>query len=134
MKKLILAGLISMSLSSCALYDAYVTAHFDNNEYKLINDIRTASNQSASTCGKPEAKQAVDNLYDLSLQFKNYGEFIPHNEETQKAAKELEEIVKDFRDRYRKPEPVSMFYCTTKFTTIERNAVKIQNIVGTKPR
>jgi predicted DNA-binding protein (UPF0278 family) len=134
MKKLILSLSILVGLNGCALYDAYVTAHFDNNEYKLINDIRTMSNQSASTCGKTEAKQAVDNLYDLSLQFKNYGEFIPNNEETQRAAKELEEIVKDFRDRYRKPEPVSMFYCTTKFTTIERNAVKIQNIVGTKPR
>ena len=134
MKKIILSLSMLLSLTSCALYDSYVTAHFDNNEYKLINDIRTMSNQYASTCGKPEAQQAVNELYNVSLQFKNYGEFIPHNEETQKAAKELEEIVRDFRDRYRKPEPVSMFYCTTKFTTIERNAVKIQNIVGTKPR
>jgi len=133
MKKLLLIPLIVL-LSSCALYNAYTTAHFDNNEYKLINDIRTMSNLSASKCGKTEAAAAVDEIYSTTLQFKNYGEYIPHNEETHKAAVELEAIVKDLRDRYRKPEPVAMFYCTTKFATIERNAVKIQNIVGAKPR
>ena len=133
MKKLLLIPLIA-ALSSCALYDAYVTAHFDNNEYELINDIRTLSNQSANLCGKPEAAQAVENLYTMTLKFKNYSEYIPHNEETQKVGAELEEIVKDFRDTYRKPEPVGMFYCTTKFATIERNAVNVQNIVGRKPR
>jgi hypothetical protein len=133
MKKIILIFLISL-LNGCALYDAYVMAHFDNNEYKLINDIRTLANLDAEKCGKPEVVPLIDELYSITVSFKNYGEYIPHNEETHKAAVELEAIVRDFRDRYRKPEPVAMFYCTTKFATIERNAVKIQNIVGAKPR
>ena len=102
MKKILIA-LILTQLSGCALWDIYNMSHFDNNEYKLINDIRTLANLDAAKCGKPEVVPLIDELYAITVSFKNYGEYIPHNEETHKAAVELEAIVKDFRDRYRKP-------------------------------
>jgi len=134
MKRLLTAVLLASSLSGCAIYDAYFMARYDNNEYGLINKIRTEANLGAAKCGKPEVVDVVNHLYYTTVEFRNYGQSIPHNEETIKMGNELAEIVKEFRDRYQGTEPVSMFYCTTKFSTIERNAVNIQNVVGKKPR
>jgi hypothetical protein len=134
MKKLLVAFLLASSLSGCALYDAYFMARFDNNEYSLINKIRTEANLGAAKCGKPEVVAVVDSMYRTSVEFRNYGQSIPHNEEVIKMGNELAEIVKGLSDRYHGTEPVSMMYCTTKFSSIERNAVNIQNVVGKKPR
>jgi hypothetical protein len=134
MKRLLAGLLLISSLSGCALYDAYFMARFDNNEYLLINKIRTEANLGAAKCGKPEVVEVVDKMYYTTVEFKNYGQSIPHNEEVVKMGNELAEIVKGLSDRYHGTEPVSMFYCTTKFSSIERNAVNIQNVVGKKPR
>jgi hypothetical protein len=133
MKKLLLIALISL-LPGCALYDAYVMARFDNNEYALINRIRTEANLGAAKCGKPEVVAVVDHLWATSVEFRNYTQSIPHNEEATKMGSELAEIVKGLSERYHGTEPVSMMYCTTKFSGIERNAVNIQNVIGKKPR
>ena len=133
MKKLVIA-LAVWSLSGCALYDAYFMARFDNNEYGLINRIRTEANLGAAKCGKPEVVEEVDHVWRTTVEFKNYTQSIPHNEEATKMGSELAEIVKGLSDRYHGSEPVSMIYCTTKFSSIERNAVNIQNVIGKKPR
>jgi hypothetical protein len=134
MKRLLAVLFLISSLSGCALYDAYFMARFDNNEYALINRIRTEANLGASKCGKPEVVGIVDHLWYTAVEFRNYGQSIPHNEEVIKMGNELAEIVKGLSDRYHGTEPVSMLYCTTKFSSIERNAVNIQNVVGKKPR
>jgi len=134
MKKLLVGLLLISSLSGCALFDAYFMARFDNNEYALINKIRTEANLGAAKCGKPEVVAVVDNIYRTSIEFRNYGQSIPHNQDVIRMGNELAEIVKGLSDRYQGTEPVSMMYCTTKFSSIERNAVNIQNVVGKKPR
>ena len=133
MKKLLLIGLVAL-LPSCALYDAYFMAKYDNNEYMLINRIRTQANLGAAKCGKPEVVSEVDGIWRTTVELKNYSQSIPHNEEATKMSSELAEIVKGLSDRYKGTEPVSMLYCTTKFSSIERNAVTIQNVIGKKPR
>ena len=134
MKKLLTIIALVSSLSGCALYDAYFMSRFDNNEYALINKIRTEANLGASKCGKPEVVEVVDRMWYTAVEFRNYGQSIPHNEEVITMGNELAEIVKGLSDRYHGTEPVSMMYCTTKFSSIERNAVNIQNVVGKKPR
>lgn len=133
MKKLLLA-LAIYSLSGCAIYDAYFMARFDNNEYMLINRVRTEANLGAAKCGKPEVVEVIDKMYATSVELRNYSQSIPKNEEAIKMGTELTEIVKGLRDRYKGTEPVSIMYCTTKFSSIERNAVTIQNAIGKKPR
>ena len=134
MKRLLAILLLVSNLSGCALYNAYFMARFDNNEYALINKIRTEANLGAAKCGKPEVVEVVDRMWYTAVEFRNYGQSIPHNEEVITMGNELAEIVKGLSDRYHGTEPVSMFYCTTKFSAIERNAVNIQNVVGKKPR
>lgn len=133
MKKLILA-LAILSLNGCALYDAYFMAKYDNNEYMLINRVRTQANLGAAKCGKPEVVAEIDSIYRTTIELKNYSQSIPHNEETTRMSAELSGIVKGLYDRYQTKEPVSLMYCTTKFASIERNAVTIQNVIGKKPR
>ena len=134
MKRLLIAVLLAGNLSGCAIYDAYFMARFDNNEYALINRIRTEANLGAAKCGKPEVVAEVDAIWRTTVEFKNYTQSIPHNEEATKMGNELAEIVKGLSDRYHGTEPVSMLYCTSKFSSIERNAVNIQNVIGKKPR
>jgi hypothetical protein len=76
----------------------------------------------------------VENLYYKSVELKNYSASIPHNEEAVKMTAELAEIVKGLNARCHEKDPVSPAYCTLKFGTIEKNAVTIQNVIGSKPR
>ena len=134
MKKLLLSLLVISSLSGCALYDAYFMAKFDNNEYMLINKVRTEANLGAAKCGKPEMQSIVDSIYATTVEFKNYSQSIPRNEDATRLGTELANIVKGVSDRYKTGEPVSMLYCTTKMGSIERNATTVQNVIGKKPR
>ena len=133
MKRLLLISLVAL-LPGCALYDAFFMAKFDNNEYMLINKIRTEANIGASKCGKPEVVDEVNKIWRTAVEFKNYTQSIPHNEEATRLGNELANIVKGVSDRYKTGEPVSMVYCTTKFASIERNAAIVQNVIGKKPR
>lgn len=133
MRKLLVVASIFI-LTGCAIIDAYRMARFDNNEYALINSVRTQANLGAAKCGTPEAKNTVDNIYYKTVELKNYSQSIPKNEETVKMSSELAEIVKGLSERYKGSEPVSLPYCTTKFGLIEKNAVTIQNVIGGKPR
>lgn len=139
MKKiLVVLALISLqgcaAISSVQLVRAWTMAHFDNNEYMLINTVRTQANLGAAKCGTPEVIVVVDNIYFKTIELRNYSQSIPHNEETIKMSSELSEIVKGLSERYHGKDSVSLNYCTTKFGIIEKNAVTIQNVVGAKPR
>jgi len=133
MKRLILISLILL-LSSCSVIDAYRMARFDNNEYMLINTVRTQANLGAAKCGTPEVVEVVDNIWFKTIELRNYAESIPNNQETIKMSQELAEIVKGLSVRYHREQEVSLNYCTIKFSNIEKNAVTIQNVVGAKPR
>jgi len=133
MRKLLLITSLFF-LTSCAIIDAYQMAKFDNNEYDLINSVRTQANLGAAKCGTPEVKDTVNKIYYKAVELRNYSQSIPKNGETIKMSSELAEIVKGLSERYNGTEPVSLPYCTTKFGLIEKNAVTIQNVVGAKPR
>jgi hypothetical protein len=139
MKKLLVV-LAIISLQGCAaiqatsVYRSVMMAKFDNNEYSQINSIRTTANLGAAKCGTTDVVPVVDSLYYKSVELKNYSASIPHNEETVKMTAELAEIIKGLNTRYHEKEPVSVSYCTLKFGTIEKNAVTIQNVIGSKPR
>ena len=139
MKKLAIALTIVL-LTGCAtiqqstLYRAWYLPKFDNVEYDKINSIRTEAYFNAAKCGTPEVVPAVEKLYYKSIEFKNYASSIPHNEEVVKMSGELAEIMKGLNVRYHEKDPVSLTYCTTKFSIIDKNSVTIQNVIGAKPR
>ena len=135
MKHLLVLFAMVMSMAGCATLDYFNMARFDNNEYLLAVNVRTQANLGARKCGTPEVNQEVSMLWSDALRLKNYAESIEHNEETVTMSSELLEIVRGLDKRYNiDKKDVSMSYCTSKFTLIEKNATIITNVVGTKPR
>src|SRR6056300_1629342 len=139
MKKLLVLFLAVMTMSGCStligIKDYFDMARFDNNEYLLAVNVRTQANLGARKCGTQEVNQEVSKLWADTLGLKNYAESIPNNEETITMSSELLEIVRGLDQRYNiDKKDVSMGYCTSKFTLIEKNATIITNVVGKKPR
>lgn len=138
MRKVISLLAVVIALSGCSFiqtaYESYRMAKFDNNEYMLINTIRTQANLGARKCGTPEVVVEVDAIWAKTVELRNYSESIPRNKEAVIMTQELAAVVKGLSDRYHGTEPVSMSYCTLKFGNIEKSATIIQNVLGDKPR
>jgi hypothetical protein len=63
MKKIFLVGLISSTLSGCALIDAYLMAGYDTTEYALVNRIKTQADLAVEDCKDvTKSKQNADNF------------------------------------------------------------------------
>jgi len=133
MKKLLLAVVIA-TLSGCATIDAYFMARFDNNEYALVNNIRTTADLGLASCGTPDAVTVANQLYAKSTELKNYSASIPHNDITITMTQDLLVIAKELSDRYAGTEPISPAYCRLKLNSIAHNAETIQTAIGAKPR
>ena len=99
MKKLILV--LALLLNGCAVVDYYRMAKWDNNEYALVNEIRTEAQLAVGHCNsRVEVLPYVDYTYRKSVEYKNYAEGIARNEESAKMAGDLLAITKGLKDRY----------------------------------
>lgn len=134
MKKL-LAILILTLLSGCTAMDAYFMAKFDQNEYQLINDIRSLSQIGNEFCSNQQQMvPIVDRIYLKSIEFKNYAEFIPDNKATIKLSESLMDLTEPLHVRYHKTEKISEPYCKQKMEILKNAATTIAQTVGGKPR
>jgi len=138
LKILILSSAL-VTLTGCStltnMWDAYFMAKYDTNEYKLISDIRTTSELSKDTCADQNvSKNNFDVLYAKSLEFKNFTQYIPDNEDAHKLAKELISLTKTAKEFYNKNEKVSTPFCQLRLGQINRSSEKIQEVLGRKPR
>lgn len=134
MKKTILCIMI-VSLSGCTMIDAYLMAKFDPNEYQLVNDIRSLSEIGIKYCqDQSVVTSTVDQIYLKSIEFKNYVEFIPHNEKTIALSNSLAEMAEPLYKRYHNPDPISVAYCKQKLSIIEKSSITIEQVLGDKPR
>lgn len=126
MKKILIA-LILTQLSGCALWDIYNMSHFDNNEYALINKVRTIS-QSTKTCDEVTVK----NLYFTTMELKNYSQYVNGNNE--QSIKMNDGLMKLVTELYDREQPIPSFYCKAKLNIIEKSAERIQQVTGNKPQ
>jgi uncharacterized protein YceK len=134
MKKLLLS-LAVLSLSGCALVDAYFMAKYDTNEYALINNVKTRAEVAQEHCNNHMMVIAdVNDLYFKTLELKNFTTNIPRNKDAVAMSSKLFDITKETREYYNKNEKVSEMYCKIKFQQISKSADTIQNVLGSKPR
>ena len=134
MRRIIIA-LLAVSLSSCALYDAYMMTGYDPNEYRIITEIRTDAGEYKTQCA--DATQSRVNAEAISRKtalFENYSQEIPRNKNGINASRNLNEIARGLRDRYSAGSAVSPAFCKLKFESIESSAKTIQHVVGSRPR
>ena len=133
MKRIFLAA-FALSLTSCALWDAYMMAPYDANEYMQITEIRALAGQYRKQCDNPilapANAQAIANKTDL---FEKYEELIPRNDNGYKAARALNEIAQGLNTAYAKGIGSATF-CRLKYNNIEHSAELIQRVTAGRPR
>jgi hypothetical protein len=133
MKRIFLAA-FALSLTSCALWDAYMMAPYDANEYLQITEIRASAGQYRRQCDNPVLApvnaQAIANRTDL---FEKYEELIPRNDNGYRAARALNEIAQGLNTAYAKGS-VSSVFCKLKYNNIEHSAELIQRVTAGRPR
>ena len=132
--KQIFVAVFALSLSSCALWDAYMMAPYDANEYLQITEIRATAGQYRRQCDNPIVAsanaQAMANRTDL---FEKYEELIPRNDNGFRAARALNEITQGLNIAYTKG-TVSPVFCKLKYNNIEHSAELIQRVTAGRPR
>jgi len=133
MKKILLAA-FALSLTGCALWDAYMMTPYDANEYMQITEIRTNAIQYRRQCDNPVLAQvnaqAMANRTEL---YEKYQEQIPRNTNGLKAAQALNEISQGLNTAYIKG-AVSPVFCRLKYNNIEHSAELIQRVTAGRPR
>jgi len=133
MKRILLAA-VTLSLTSCALWDAYFMAPYDANEYLQITEIRATAGQYRKQCDNFNQSaanaQAMANRTDL---FEKYAELIPRNDNGYRAAQALNEIAQGLNKVYDKG-IISATFCRLKYNNIEHSAELIQRITAGRPR
>jgi hypothetical protein len=134
MRRLILALIATTAFSGCALWDAYMMAPYDANEYLQITEIRTNAIQYRRQCDNPVLAianaQVMANRTDL---FEKYAELIPRNDNGFRAARALNEIAQGLNTAYTKG-TVSPVFCKLKYNNIEHSAELIQKVTAGRPR
>lgn len=123
MKKILIGCIFAsiLQLIGCSLW----MAEFDNNEYGLVNKVRTIAQ-----VGKCD-EYSVKVLYLNALELKNYSQYIPRNKATIDLNEKLYSLVDELR---LKQQPISPAYCQLKLNIIDKSAEEIQRVVGSKPR
>lgn len=121
-------------LSGCALWDAYFMAPYDANEYMQITEIRASAGQYRKQCDNPvlapQNAQAMANRTEL---FAQYEQYIPRNDNGNRAAQALNEIAQGLNTAYVKG-AVSPTFCRLKYNNIEHSAELIQRVTAGRPR
>lgn len=133
MKRILITAVL-ISLTGCStLIDSYLMK-YDANEYQQISDIRTTAFYGKSSCDNPDqAKQQSEVLSKKTYTFKNYVEYLPHNNKVISASGDLDKIAQGLSAQYQKG-TVSNAFCKIKFDSIEKSAEVMQKTIGAKPR
>jgi hypothetical protein len=133
MKKLLIA-FFALSLTSCALWDAYMMAPYDANEYLLITEIRVMAGQHRQQCDSfNQSAVNAQNMVNRTQLYERYVEHIPRNDNGTRAARALNEIAQGLNTAYAKG-IVSATFCRLKYNGIEHSAELIQRVTAGRPR
>jgi hypothetical protein len=108
-------------LSGCSIF---FVAHYDNNEYGLVNKVRTDAELKNCT------KEGVQVLYQDALELKNYSQHLPYNDVSVNMADGLFKLV----DELHQKDTINPTYCGLKLNSISKSAEEIQKVIGGEPR
>jgi hypothetical protein len=125
MKKLLVILSVSLITGCSTLQDLWV-ASYDTNEYALVNKIRTIA-QTTKTCDE----STVKNLYLITVELKNFSQYLPRNQQNNELNADLLRLVTELYD---KEPPIGSAYCKAKLNIIEKSAERIQQVTGSKPK
>jgi hypothetical protein len=99
-------------------------ANYDSNEYGLVNKIRTFA--EFHDCSKTN----VDMLYEMSIELKNFSQYLPRNQASFDLATKLNTLIIQLHNK----DNPSEVYCKEKLNNIASSAEEIQKVIGRKPK
>jgi hypothetical protein len=121
-------------LSGCAAVDALLMGSYDSNEYQMITSIRYDAHNAVGNCADDAVSKAnANNIAYLTGLYALYESERPHNDDSIKAAKALDEMAQETKKRYNSGEKINALYCKLKFESIENSARLIQHVQGKRP-
>ena len=129
MKKLLVISLVCLVTGCSTVQDKVeniFAAGYDNNEYALVNKIRTIA-QIAKTCDV----NTVNDLYFVTKELNNFSQYLPRNKQSIELNKDLLRLVMELYDR---EQPIGQVYCKAKLNILEKSAERIQQVTGSKSR
>ena len=117
------------------IFNSFLVAKYDTNEYELINWIRTTAELSVETCDNNEvSKENFVTLYRSSLEFKNFTQYLRRNQDTHELSNDLYQLVDQGVELYATNDQVSQAFCELSLEQIIASATTIQQVLGDKPR
>ena len=137
--KIIISLLFVGFLSGCSVIqpfiDRFMIAPYDNNEYGLVNKIRTTSQLSKRDCSDKIAMTInSETIFRTSTELKNFSQYLPKNDQSIKPISQLYTMTEELHKRYQAEGDVNKTYCELKLTSIEESAEMIQKAIGKRPR
>lgn len=134
LKRFVLIAAVCL-LPGCALYDAYFMAKYDTNEYALINAVRTKAELAEASCAdKSTTERKIEEVYAQAVEFRNFTQYIPRNQDANNMAVKLVTLTKETKDFYNKHDKVSEAFCKLKLQQIIKSSNAIMETLGKKPR
>ena len=110
-------------ISGCSLLDKFMIAPYDNNEYALVNKIRTTAQLSKKDCvDRNVMKTNAETIFVVSSEMKNFSQYLPKNDQSIKPISQLYTMTEELYKRYETEGPVNKTYCELKLTSIEESA------------
>lgn len=129
-KRIIGYSFVTLVLTGCALWPSM----FDANEHARIVNIHVASIDDSVCNDRSKAAVLATQMYQDARWAWHYGQFLSDNEKMAKMESDLMHMTRELHDRYEKPEPVSVFYCKSKFENIRRATDTIIKVSARRPR
>jgi hypothetical protein len=124
--------LLWLTLTGCS---GIIPASFDNNEYMLVNQIRTQAVMYQKQCA--DSNQSRDNyqsLYNSAVEFSNYTQYLKRNSATHQMSLNLLTLISNGADLYNTQTTVSVVFCELNLEQVSSAAENIQKSTGTKPK
>lgn len=139
MLKFIITAFALISISGCSVIqpfiDRFMIAPYDNNEYGIVNKIRTTAQLSKKDCtDKSVMKNNSESIFYSASELKNFSQYLPKNDQTLKPVLQLYTMAEELHKRYQAEGNVSKTYCELKLTSIEESSEMIQKAIGKRPR
>lgn len=128
MKKLII--LTAIFFSGCALFPST----FDSQEHAKLVHLHVFSKDS-SVCKDREVAGTMAEILARDAEWVwHYGSTLPDNDKMAAMEKNLMDMTKEFSDRYKRSEPVSVLYCRNKFENIHQATDTMMKVSARRPR
>lgn len=129
-KRVLAVIAVTATVAGCALFPS----QFDNQEHARLVNVHVASKDN-SVCSRPDdARVVAELMYRESEWVWHYGQTLPDNSKMVAMESNLLEITRELRDRYQRPDPVSAFYCRSKFENIHRATSTMIAVSARRPR